>query len=100
MAEHIVGKTSDIDEGTGKTFTIEGQTIAVFNKSGKIFTIEDTCKHKGGSLGEGELDGDTITCPLHGWQYNITNGECLMNPQVKMKNFSVKVENGEISVEV
>ena len=100
MAKHIVGKTSDIDEGTGKTFTIEGQTIAVFNKSGEIFAIEDTCKHKGGSLGEGELDGDTITCPLHGWQYNITNGECLMNPQIKMKNFSVKVENGEISVEV
>ena len=37
MPEHIVGKTSDIDEGTGKTFTIEGQTIAVFNKSGEIF---------------------------------------------------------------
>jgi len=51
-------------------------------------------------LGEGELNGDTITCPLHGWQYNITNGKCLMNPQVKIKNFPVKVENGEISLEV
>ena len=50
MPEHIVGKTSDIDEGTGKTFTIEGQTIAVFNKSGEIFAIEDTCKHKGAIL--------------------------------------------------
>ena len=46
MPEHIVGKTSDIDEGTGKTFTIEGQAIAVFNKGGEIFAIEDTCKHK------------------------------------------------------
>ena len=100
MAEHKIAKTSDIDEGTGKTFTIEGQAVAVFNKSGEIFAIEDTCKHKGGSLGEGELNGDTITCPLHGWQYNITNGECLMNPQVKMRSFPVKVENGEISLEV
>jgi nitrite reductase (NADH) small subunit/3-phenylpropionate/trans-cinnamate dioxygenase ferredoxin subunit len=100
MPEHIVGETSDIEQGTGKTFTIEGQTIAVFNKGEEFFAIEDTCKHKGGSLGEGELDGDTITCPLHGWQYNITNGECLMTPQVKMKSFPVKVENGEISLEV
>ena len=100
MPEHIVGKTSDIEQGTGKTFTIEGQSIAVFNKGEDFFAIEDTCKHKGGSLGEGELNGDTITCPLHGWQYNITNGECLMNPQVKMKSFPVKVENGEISLEV
>ena len=100
MAEHKIAKTSDIEQGTGKKFIVEGQTIAVFNKGEEFFAIEDTCKHKGGSLGEGELNGDTITCPLHGWQYNITNGECLMNPQVKMKNFSVKVENGEISVEV
>ena len=100
MAEHKIAKTSDIGEGAGKTFTIEGQTIAVFNKGEGFFAIEDTCKHKGGSLGEGKLDGDTITCPLHGWQYNITNGECLMNPQVKMKSFPVKVENGEISLEV
>ena len=40
MTEHIVGKTSDIDEGTGKTFTIEGQTIAVFNKSGEILPLK------------------------------------------------------------
>ena len=59
MPEHIVGKTSDIEQGTGKTFTIEGQTIAVFNKGEDFFAIEDTCKHKGGSLGEGELDGNT-----------------------------------------
>ena len=100
MPGHIVGKTSDIEQGTAKKFTIEGQTIAVFNKDEEFFAIEDTCKHKGGSLGEGALNGDTITCPLHGWQYNITNGECLMNPQVKMKSFPVKVENGEISLEV
>ena len=93
MAEHKIAKTSDIGEGAGKTFTIEGQTIAVFNKGEEFFAIEDTCKHKGGSLGEGELNGDTITCPLHGWQYNITNGEFLINPQVK-------AENGEISLEV
>ena len=101
MPDHIVGKTSDIEQGTAKTFTIEGQTIAVFNKGEEFFAIEDTCKHIRRVFGQrGELNGDTITCPLHGWQYNITNGECLMNPQVKMKSFPVKVENGEISLEV
>ena len=100
MAEHKIAQTSDIEQGTGKKFAVEDQTIAVFNKGEEFFAIEDTCKHKGGALGEGALNGDTITCPLHGWQYNITNGECLMNPQVKMKSFSVKVENDEISLEI
>jgi len=67
MAEHKVAKTSDIEQGTAKKFTIEGQTIAVFNKGEEFFSIEDTCKHKGGSLGEGELNENIITCPLHGW---------------------------------
>ena len=67
MAEHKVAKTSDIEQGTAKKFTIEGQTIAVFNKAEEFFSIEDTCKHKGGSLGEGELNENIITCPLHGW---------------------------------
>ena len=58
MAEHKIAKTSDVEERTAKKFTIEGQTIAVFNKSGEFFAIEDTCKHKGGSFGEGELNGD------------------------------------------
>ena len=61
MPEHIVGKTSDIVEGTDKTFTIEGQTIAVFNKSGEIVAIEDTCKHKG------EKAIDSLSCRTGYW---------------------------------
>ena len=48
MAEHKIAKTSDIEQGTGKKFTVEDQTIAVFNKGEEFFAIEDTCKHKGG----------------------------------------------------
>ena len=46
MAEHKIAKTSDIEQGTAKKFTIEGQTIAVFNKGEEFFAIEDTCKHR------------------------------------------------------
>ena len=54
MAEHKIAKTSDIEQGTGKKFTVGGHTIALFNKDDEFCAIEDTCKHKGGSLGEGE----------------------------------------------
>ena len=60
MAEHKIAKTSDIEQGTGKKFAVEDQTIAVFNKGEEFFAIEDTCKHKGGSLSEGELNGDKL----------------------------------------
>ena len=53
MAQHKMAKISDIPEGQGKTFTVEGQEVAVFNKGGQFFAIDNTCIHKGGSLGEG-----------------------------------------------
>lgn len=100
MAAHKLAKTSELAEGTGKTFTIEGQDVAVFNVGGKFVAIDNTCLHKGGSLGSGELEGSIITCPLHGWQYDVTNGDCKMNPQVKLDTFVVKVEGDEIVLEL
>ena len=100
MAQHKIAKISDIPEGQGKTFTVEGQEVAVFNKGGQFFAIDNTCLHKAGPLGEGSLEDETVTCPLHGWQYNITTGECLMNPEAKLNTFTVTVENNEVCLEI
>ena len=99
MAIHKVGQVSEILNCTGKTFNIDGKNIAIFNLDNKFFAIDNVCKHKGGSLGDGELDGNTVTCPLHGWQYNITNGECLTNPNVKLDSYDVKVDEDTIILE-
>jgi nitrite reductase/ring-hydroxylating ferredoxin subunit len=63
-----VGK-ADVPEGRGKAVTLEGNAIALFNVGGTFHAIDNTCKHRGGPLGEGELDESQVTCPLHGWQY-------------------------------
>ena len=100
MAQHKIAKISDIPEGQGKTFTVEGQEVAVFNKGGQFFAIDNICLHKAGPLGEGSLEDETVTCPLHGWQYNITTGECLMNPEAILNTFTVTVENDEVCLEI
>ena len=100
MAQHKIAKPADIPEGKGKMFTVDGQDVAVFNKGGQFFAMENTCIHKGGSLGDGSLDDETVTCPLHGWQYNITTGECLMNPEAILNTFTVTVENDEVCLEI
>ena len=100
MAAHKVANISELNEGECKTYTVEGQSIAVFNVSGKFTAIDDTCAHRGGSLGSGTLEGDIVTCPLHGWQYDVTTGECKMNPQVTLKSFEVKVDGDSLVLEV
>ena len=54
--------------------------VVVFNVDGNFCATQATCTHRGGSLGQGKLDGSTVTCPLHGSQFNVCSGEVLRGP--------------------
>jgi len=91
---------ADVPEGRGKAVTLEGNAIALFNVGGTFHAIDNTCKHRGGPLGEGELDASQVTCPWHGWQYDVTTGECMTTPGVTQKTYNVKVEGDDVLIEV
>lgn len=93
-----VCKTGDIPAGSGKTIDLNGKPVAVFNVEGAFYAISDTCVHRGGPLGEGELNGKTVTCPWHGWRYDITSGVNEMNPAVSVQKYQVKVEGDDLLV--
>jgi 3-phenylpropionate/trans-cinnamate dioxygenase ferredoxin component len=95
-----VATRAEIPEGTGKVVEAGGRQIALFNAEGKFYAIENTCKHRGGPLGEGELYGTEVTCPWHGWSYDITTGANLDDPNIKVGCFAVKVEGDDVLVEV
>lgn len=95
-----VASVNDVDEGAGKTVMANGQPIALFKVGGKFFAIHNTCLHRGGPLGEGFLDSNAVTCPWHGWRYDVTNGNCLTLPNMHVKSFSVKVEGDDVFVDV
>jgi nitrite reductase/ring-hydroxylating ferredoxin subunit len=77
---------------------INGKTLAVFNVDGAYHVIDNTCLHRGGPLGEGDLEGDVVTCPWHGWQFNVKTGACVNNPAAKIASYEVKVEGEDIRV--
>ena len=95
-----VAGVGEIAPGTGKTVEAGGREIAVFNVAGQFYAIDNACKHRGGPLGEGELDGTTVTCPLHAWTYDVTNGECFDDPSCAVDRFAVKVEGDDVLIEV
>ena len=100
MASFIkVATMADIPEGSGKTVEAAGRQIALFNAAGKFYAIDNTCKHRGGPLGEGELDGTTVACPWHGWEYDITTGANLDDASIKLGCYPVKVEGDDILIE-
>jgi nitrite reductase/ring-hydroxylating ferredoxin subunit len=101
MAQVTVAKASEVKAGEGRIVEAGGHQIALFNVSGKFCAIDNTCCHRGGPLGDGELDGQIVTCPWHGWQYDVTTGQCVApSPKVSVKSYPVQVEGDEVKVEV
>lgn len=95
-----VAKVADIAEGTGKPIQVGETTVAVFNVGGKFYAINNTCLHRGGPLGEGDLDGTVVTCPWHGWFYDVTTGFYMEDETKRVACYAVKVEDDEVLVEV
>jgi nitrite reductase/ring-hydroxylating ferredoxin subunit len=93
-----VCKTTDILTGSGKTVDVNGKSVALFNVDGTFYAIDDTCAHRGGPLGEGELDGKIAVCPWHGWRWDVTTGVNQLNPAVTVAKYEVKVEGEDILV--
>lgn len=99
MAFLRAARKDEIPAGSIREFAIEGKAIAIANVGGKIYAINNTCLHRGGPLAEGDLDGSTVTCPWHGWQYDVTSGKLTMNPAVGVQCYPVEVRGEDIFVD-
>ena len=99
MAEFVrVASISDIPSGEGRVFEIGGRHVAIFNVAGQFHAIDNVCEHQGGPLGEGELDGCVVTCPWHGWTYDVTTGVSPDAPDTRVQRFDVTVAGSDLLV--
>lgn len=101
MGEFVkVAKKAEIPADTGKCVEAKGKEIALFKVAGKVSAISHICPHQGGPLAEGGLDGTVVTCPWHGWSFDVVSGVCTFNPAIQQATFKVKEEGEDILVEV
>jgi nitrite reductase/ring-hydroxylating ferredoxin subunit len=95
-----VAAVSDVPPGTSKEVMADDQVVALFNADGTFYALDGVCPHAGGPLGEGTLRGTTVTCPWHGWQFDVTSGENCLNRKMTHRCYGVKVEGNDVLVEV
>lgn len=100
MAFLRVLKTNEVPKGMIRELQIDGKVIALANVDGKFYAIDNVCLHRGGPLAEGEMAGTSVTCPWHGWQYDVTTGKSLMNSAVGVKTYPVEVRGDDVYVDV
>lgn len=98
MAFVRAAKIGDVPAGTIREFQIDGKCIALANVSGQFHAINGVCLHRGGPLADGPLEGKVVTCPWHGWQYDVTTGKVGQNPTVGVESYPVEVRGEEIFV--
>ncbi len=72
----------------------------MYNVDGTFHVTDNTCLHRGGPLGDGFLEGPVITCPWHGWQYDVPTGHNLGNRALRVKTYPVLVEDGEVRIRI
>lgn len=77
---------------------IGGTAIAVANADGTFHACTNSCPHAGGPLGEGTLEGGELTCPYHGWSFDLKQGVCLTNGDVEFLTYDVQVVGDAVCV--
>jgi nitrite reductase (NADH) small subunit len=96
----FIGPAADVPIGEGRVVEAEGKTLALFNVDGAFYALDNDCAHRGGPLGEGDLDGTVVVCPWHAWRWDVKTGANVNNPAVKMPCFPVSVADGRVFVEL
>lgn len=88
--------TDDIEEDRAKMFCIDKERIAIFKTQGKLFAVNNVCKHQNGPIGEGKIVDGCITCPWHGYQYLPQNGQSPPPFKEKVSTYDVKLEGNDV----
>jgi len=96
-----IGNTADIPPERVAVFNVGDHAVAVCNVNGQFYAIDDLCTHDGGSLDQGELEGDEIECPLHGARFNVISGDAVQLPAFEpVETHDVRVEGETLQVGV
>ncbi len=96
-----VAAHGDVPEGGTLAVDAAGEPVCLFNLAGRIHATHEYCTHEEASLADGYIEGECIECPLHQAQFHIPTGQVRAPPATDdLRVFAVKVEGGEIFVDV
>ena len=92
-----VGAIDDIPRRGARVVEVPDCNIALFRTTDdQVFALEDRCPHKNGPLSQGIVHGHKVTCPLHDWVIDLTNGEAQGNDQGCARTIAVRTEEGRM----
>jgi nitrite reductase/ring-hydroxylating ferredoxin subunit len=96
-----VAVTDEVSPGEMKAVEVDGVPVVLCNVDGRFFAVRDECTHECYPLSDGTLQGEVLTCMLHGAQFSVRTGEVLALPAYEpVKTYEVALEGDDILVAV
>jgi nitrite reductase/ring-hydroxylating ferredoxin subunit/uncharacterized membrane protein len=93
------GTAGDLTEGAATCRSVGGVDVLLVRRQGRVLALADRCAHRGGPLHEGELDGDCVTCPLHGSRFRLEDGSVERGPSAyPQPTFEVREAGGRLEL--
>ncbi len=100
MAWHKATEFAELPPDTGHVVQVEGREVALFKVGAEVCAMDNECPHREGPLGEGELEGEIVTCPFHAWQINVRSGAVVDFPDMCSRTYPTRVEGSAVYVEI
>jgi nitrite reductase/ring-hydroxylating ferredoxin subunit len=100
MAFERVANIKDVPHERGLRVRVGTLEIGLFRVDGEIFATQGECGHAYGPLGDGVLNGHTITCPLHEWEWDVRDGSCVSGEDASIKTVAVKIKKNRVMVQL
>jgi nitrite reductase (NADH) small subunit len=95
-----IASLAEVPPGSGGEFVAGDRIVALFNVAGALHALDGICPHQGGPLGKGALFGTVVTCPWHGFQFDVCTGQHLTSRSLVHPRYPVKVEGSEVYVDI
>jgi nitrite reductase/ring-hydroxylating ferredoxin subunit len=95
-----IGLAANFPPGSAMEALVGDGTYAICNVGGEFYAVDGICPHSGGPLGHGALHGTTLVCPWHAWDFDCRTGVSEYDPGLAVASFPVKIEDGEIFIDV
>lgn len=92
--------TDDCPPGETRELVAGDRIVALFNVAGEFYALDGICPHQGGPLGKGALHGCIVTCPWHGWQFDVRSGQHQASAALRHPTFPLKIQGDEILIEL
>ena len=97
MSDVLIARLDELPPGQPKLVEVEGTRVVVTRVGESVFACSDTCSHQGGPLSEGKLSGTRLTCPWHGWMFDVRSGQCLIPTRGgPVSSYPVRIDGADV----